>query len=60
LFTRDAAVEAAWRDFDPELDLADPVDPYAVGSWGPAGASRVLAGDDGWHDPQPEPERTPC
>ena len=60
LFTRDAAVEAAWRVVDPVLDLAGEVATYPVGSWGPADAARVLAGDDGWHDPQPEPERAPC
>jgi glucose-6-phosphate 1-dehydrogenase len=60
LFTRDAAVEAAWRVVDPVLDLPGPVAAYARGSWGPEGASAVLAGDDGWHDPQPEPERPPC
>ena len=54
LFTRDAAVEEAWRVVDPVLDLGGPVCTYAPGSWGPEEARRVLADDDGWHDPQPE------
>ncbi|NUS38572.1 MAG: glucose-6-phosphate dehydrogenase [Lysobacter sp.] len=54
LFTRDEAVEAAWRVVDPVLDLPGPVETYKPGSWGPGDAGRVLAGDDGWHDPAPE------
>ena len=54
LFTRDSAVEAAWRVVDPVLDLQGPVEPYAKGSWGPADARNVLAGDDDWHDPVAE------
>jgi glucose-6-phosphate 1-dehydrogenase len=54
LFTRDSAVEAAWRVVDPVLDLEGPVEPYAKGSWGPADARNVLAGDDDWHDPVAE------
>jgi len=54
LFTRDTAVEEAWRVVDPVLDLPGPVPLYRPGTWGPGEARRVLAGDDGWHDPQPE------
>lgn len=54
LFTRDAAVEEAWRVVDPILDLPGPVPLYRPGTWGPEEAQRVLAGDDGWHDPQHE------
>ena len=54
LFTRDAAVEAAWRVVDPVLDLQTAVAPYTKGSWGPADARSVLAGDDDWHDPVAE------
>ncbi|MGN6514080.1 MAG: glucose-6-phosphate dehydrogenase [Lysobacteraceae bacterium] len=59
LFTRDAAVEEAWRVVDPVLDLPGPVESYQPGSWGPDAARRVLAGDDGWHDPVAE-QVPPC
>jgi glucose-6-phosphate 1-dehydrogenase len=59
LFTRDAAVEEAWRVVDPVLDLPGPVEMYEPGSWGPGDARRVLAGDDGWHDPVAE-QVPPC
>jgi glucose-6-phosphate 1-dehydrogenase len=36
------------------LDLPGSVPSYLPGTWGPDEARRVLAGDDGWHDPQPE------
>ena len=54
LFTRDDSVEAAWRVIDPILGHATPVAEYESGTWGPAAAADVIAGDDGWHDPQPE------
>jgi glucose-6-phosphate 1-dehydrogenase len=53
LFTRDEAVEAAWRVVDPVLDLPAPVEPYDSGSWGPASARTIITGDE-WHDPRPE------
>jgi glucose-6-phosphate 1-dehydrogenase len=59
LFTRDEAVEAAWRVVDPVLELPGPVATYKPGSWGPGAAADVIAGDDAWHDPKPEPSR-PC
>ena len=59
LFTRDEAVEEAWRVVDPVLDLADAVETYAPGSWGPAAATKVVAGKEGWHDPKPE-RSPPC
>ena len=58
LFTRDEAVEAAWRVVDPVLDLAAPVQPYASGSWGPD-SSPVMAAGERWHDPRPE-DSAPC
>ena len=58
LFTRDEAVEAAWRVVDPILDLPAKVEPYDSGSWGPASTRKVIADED-WHDPQPEAS-TPC
>ena len=59
LFTRDDVVEAAWRVIDPVLRNPPPVEQYAPGSWGPAAAGAVVAGDEGWHDPKPEAS-TPC
>ncbi len=58
LFTRDEAVEAAWRVVDPVLDLAAPVETYDSGSWGPASARGMVAGDQ-WHDPAAEGS-APC
>jgi glucose-6-phosphate 1-dehydrogenase len=58
LFTSDACVEAAWRVVDSVLGHGDPVRPYEPGSWGPSEAA-ALAGDEGWHDPQPE-ATPPC
>ena len=59
LFTRDEAVEAAWRVVDPVLDAPGPVATYEPGSWGPAAARDIVAEGQGWHDPAPEPSR-PC
>jgi glucose-6-phosphate 1-dehydrogenase len=59
LFTRDDVVEAAWRVVDPILHSADPVAEYEPGTWGPAAAREVVAGEEGWHDPKPE-ETAPC
>jgi len=55
LFTRDDAVEAAWRVVDPVLDLKSPVEMYEPGTWGPASAQDIVAGDEHWHDPKPAP-----
>ncbi len=59
LFTRDDGVEAAWRIVDPVLRNPTPVAEYAPGTWGPAAARAVVAGDEGWHDPKPE-ATSPC
>ncbi len=58
LFTRDEAVEEAWRVVDPVLDLPEPVEQYESGSWGPASARTMVEGD-AWHDPRPEGS-APC
>ena len=50
-FTRQDGVEEAWRIMQPLLDAPPPVHPYAKGSWGPAEADRLLAGDGRWHEP---------
>jgi len=54
LFTRDDAVEAAWRIVDPILTAKTPVIEYAPGSWGPRESDLVIAGDGTWHDPVAE------
>jgi glucose-6-phosphate 1-dehydrogenase len=54
LFTRDDSVEAAWCVVDPILHNPPPIAEYEPGTWGPASAAKVVAGDEGWHDPQPE------
>ena len=53
LFSRQDIVEASWRVVDPILDDATPVHPYEPGTWGPAEADALIAGDGGWHDPRP-------
>lgn len=59
LFTQDDCVEAAWRVVDPVLKAGPPVLEYDTGTWGPPAANRIVAGGDGWHDPQPE-KSAPC
>ena len=58
LFTRDDSVEAAWRVVGPVLKVRTAPIEYEPGSWGPEAATRVIAGEEGWHNPKPEPE--PC
>jgi glucose-6-phosphate 1-dehydrogenase len=50
-FTRQDAVEEAWRILQPLLDSPPPVHEYAKGSWGPEAADRLVAGHDRWHGP---------
>jgi glucose-6-phosphate 1-dehydrogenase len=52
-FARQDGVENAWRVIQPLLDQPGPVHIYRRGSWGPAGADRVMAGHGGWHDLAP-------
>lgn len=59
LFTSKESVEAAWRVIDPILGDATPVAEYEPGTWGPAAAAKIVAGEEGWHDPKPE-ESKPC
>jgi glucose-6-phosphate 1-dehydrogenase len=54
LFISDEAAEAAWRVVEPILDNASPLTEYEPGTWGPAAARAVVAGEEGWHDPKPE------
>ncbi len=59
LFTRDDSVEAAWRVVEPILHNAVPLAEYEPGTWGPAAAEKIVAGEEGWHDPQAE-AKVPC
>ncbi|MDH2388880.1 glucose-6-phosphate dehydrogenase [Streptomyces sp. HNM0663] len=43
LFTRSDGIERLWEAADPLLKDPPPVEPYAPGSWGPAGADRLIA-----------------
>ncbi len=51
LFTDEDAVMAAWAVVDPVLTTHGRALPYAPGSWGPAEADALTAGDGGWYDP---------
>ncbi|MBX3110531.1 MAG: glucose-6-phosphate dehydrogenase [Fimbriimonadaceae bacterium] len=51
LFTRWETVRAAWEVVEPVLSDHRTVHPYWVGSWGPAEADALTAGDGGWHNP---------
>jgi glucose-6-phosphate 1-dehydrogenase len=50
-FAREDQVEEAWRIIDPILN-SKKVEPYAVGSWGPADAAKLVAKVGGWSDPR--------
>jgi glucose-6-phosphate 1-dehydrogenase len=56
LFTRQDAVEAAWRVVDPVLDHGPPVHRYRGGTWGPAAADAIVTDGDGWSNPRPSLE----
>ncbi len=55
LFTREAAVEAAWAVVDPVLTSHDRAIPYAPGSWGPSEADELIAPDGRWESPRLSP-----
>ena len=50
-FTRQDAVEEAWRVMQPLLDAPPPVHSYAPGSWGPEEGEQLVAGYGRWHEP---------
>ncbi len=49
-FTRQDGVEETWRIMAPLLDHPSPIEPYKPGTWGPAGADKLVAGH-GWRGP---------
>ena len=51
LFTREDAVEAAWRVVEPVLKFHHRVRPYKRGTWGPKQADALIAADGTWHNP---------
>jgi glucose-6-phosphate 1-dehydrogenase len=52
LFARQDEVEAAWAIVDPILNATGtPVNDYAVGSWGPKIADKLVDDVCSWHDP---------
>lgn len=53
LFVREDGVEAAWGVVDPILGNRTPARVYEPNTWGPAEADRIIAGDGGWHNPEP-------
>jgi glucose-6-phosphate 1-dehydrogenase len=55
LFAREDMVEAAWRIVDPILDAKEPPIPYKQGTWGPAVAEAIIAGDEHWRAPTAAP-----
>jgi glucose-6-phosphate 1-dehydrogenase len=58
LFSREDAVEEAWRVLDPILDNATPVHVYDKYTWGPEDAYAKLMPEVGWYNPDPPPAAT--
>ena len=54
LFTREDAVEAAWKVIDGVLTKHRAVHSYKRGTWGPAQADDLFAGAGRWHNPKPK------
>ena len=52
LFTREDAVEAAWKVVEPVLKNHHRALPYKRGSWGPKASDAMIAHDGGWHNPR--------
>jgi glucose-6-phosphate 1-dehydrogenase len=51
LFTREDAVEAAWKVVDRVLTTHDPARPYKRDTWGPKAADAMISADGGWRNP---------
>jgi glucose-6-phosphate 1-dehydrogenase len=62
LFARQDSVEAAWGIVDRLLAAGPQAEPYAPGTWGPAGAARMVERYGGWYDPPSDtvPAQPPC
>ncbi|HMI56437.1 MAG TPA: glucose-6-phosphate dehydrogenase [Gemmatimonadaceae bacterium] len=54
LFTREDAVEAAWKVVEPVLKRHHKTVAYRPGTWGPKDADKLLRGLDPWHNPTAE------
>jgi glucose-6-phosphate 1-dehydrogenase len=54
LFTREAAVEAAWAAVDAVLTSHPRALPYRRGTWGPKQADALIAPHGRWHNPTPD------
>ncbi len=48
LFTRSDSIERLWEISEPLLEKPPPVEPYAVGSWGPDSVNRMIEPSH-WH-----------
>jgi len=59
LFVREDGVEAAWGVVDPILGNVAPVHEYEPNTWGPVQAEQIIAGDGGWHNPDPIQRKDP-
>ena len=55
-FARQDAIEECWRICAPLLEQPAKLETYAPGSWGPAGASKLLTGLGRWYEPWEEDE----
>jgi glucose-6-phosphate 1-dehydrogenase len=58
LFTREDAVEAAWKVVNDVLTKHNPALPYRPGSWGPKAADALIAPHGRWHNPTLAPDPT--
>lgn len=50
LFSREDAIEAAWRVVEPVLENHDAACIYRPGSWGPQEGDALIAADGGWRN----------
>ena len=54
LFAREDSVEESWRIVEPILTDYPPVETYASGTWGPAGARQLVHGHGRWPNEPPD------